>query len=720
MTTKIKSGVIAAGAIDATALADNSITIGHLDCSDGTNGQVLTTDGSGTLSFADGGVDGIVSSADATAITIDSSEKVGIGTTSPSDRLHVVGKARIQRATNANLNLISDNNTGANPYVVGTNSDTFFIQNQASSGFGTGGNFIQYNEGGSLQLMGVNYIDSSGNVGIGTDSPAEILHVSDTSTAGAVGLRAENSEGHVNFTTNGGGFQFETGASGAVSVIDSSGNMGIGTTSPDMQLEVAGASATAGTFKLSGRPDWTSGGGQVHIGSIYGENLGAGVNTTRIKLDGDDTSGSMRFYTANSGTLTSAMYIDSNQDITMSGTISSGAITSSGASTFSSNVNIDGELRLDSRGDGGDGDNVLAFKDSDGNYSIRHNVNDNNGNYSISLGYSGIGSGQYEVTGDGVGKLLFGGHGIDGSISLNAATTGTAGNNISFSMGLLVDHNAVRVGASANGTGLQDGEGTKVFDSSGNAFATSYSTATQEVITSGNNLTNIAKILGNSSSGGTTTFDVGRGDVYFESNGNSNANGAGITLRTSDNPTSGSIFEVRSSGQACRFFSGQSITTAGINPFYVGAPTTGGEYVASNYAIKLGDNGNIICEGTLTENGTVSDIRKKEHIEPIDNAVERLQKIKGITFSYKNKPEENRLMGVIAQDLLKDDILKLAVYDHEDFKLQDDDPLKNTYAVRYNHLTAILIEAVKEQQQQIDELKAENDALRARIEVLEG
>lgn len=81
MTTKIKSGVIAAGAVDASALSDNSITIAHLNCSDGTNGQVLSTDGSGTLSFTDmtGGVDGIVSSADATAITIDSSENVAIG-----------------------------------------------------------------------------------------------------------------------------------------------------------------------------------------------------------------------------------------------------------------------------------------------------------------------------------------------------------------------------------------------------------------------------------------------------------------------------------------------------------------------------------------------------------------------------------------------------------------------------------------------------------------
>src|SRR6056300_79350 len=42
MTTKIKSGVI----------GDNVVGITQLNVSDGTNGQVLTTDGSGTLSFS--------------------------------------------------------------------------------------------------------------------------------------------------------------------------------------------------------------------------------------------------------------------------------------------------------------------------------------------------------------------------------------------------------------------------------------------------------------------------------------------------------------------------------------------------------------------------------------------------------------------------------------------------------------------------------------------
>ena len=212
---------------------------------------------------------------------------------------------------------------------------------------------------------------------------------------------------------------------------------------------------------------------------------------------------------------------------------------------------------------------------------------------------------------------------------------------------------------------------------------------------------------GNIDLDGTTTFNNGRGDVYFENNASSNPDGAGITLRPSTNPTNGSVFDIRRSGGASRLWVGNNLFSAGSGNFFVGTPALGNEYDATDYEIKLNRNGNIVCEGTVTENGTVSDIRKKEHIEPIDNAVERLQKIKGITFSYKNKPEENRLMGVIAQDLLEDDILKLAVYDHEDFKLQDDDPLKNTYAVRYNHLTAILIEAVKEQQQQIDTLKTE-------------
>src|SRR5210317_1231898 len=245
MTTKIKSGVIAAGAVDANALSDNSITIAHLNCSDGTNGQVLTTNGSGTLSFTDmtGGVDGIVSSADATAITIDSSEKVGLNKVPSTWHLDV---------------------NSSDVYVAsfdGSNDKGVIINSEADSG----------------DIIG--YSNS-------------------TSTYNPLNIR---------------------GATGVGLYIDTSNRVGIGTSNPDVKLEVAGASGSSSIFKLSGRPDWTSGDGQYNVGNIYGENLGAGVNTTRIKLDGDDVSGSMRFYTAASGTLQPALVLNNTQDATFYG-----------------------------------------------------------------------------------------------------------------------------------------------------------------------------------------------------------------------------------------------------------------------------------------------------------------------------------------------------------------------------------------------------------------
>jgi hypothetical protein len=50
--TKITADNLAANAITSASIADNSIGITQLNVSDGTNGQVLTTNGSGTLSFS--------------------------------------------------------------------------------------------------------------------------------------------------------------------------------------------------------------------------------------------------------------------------------------------------------------------------------------------------------------------------------------------------------------------------------------------------------------------------------------------------------------------------------------------------------------------------------------------------------------------------------------------------------------------------------------------
>ena len=76
--------------IDGTLETDN-LTVGG---SQGSDGQVLTSTGSGVAwEDASGGVAGISSSADATAITIDSSERVAIGQTDASNAKLVINGA---------------------------------------------------------------------------------------------------------------------------------------------------------------------------------------------------------------------------------------------------------------------------------------------------------------------------------------------------------------------------------------------------------------------------------------------------------------------------------------------------------------------------------------------------------------------------------------------------------------------------------------------------
>src|SRR5210317_1997965 len=85
MTTKIKSGVI----------GDNVVGITQLNVSDGTNGQVLITDGAGTLSFStiSGYTDSDVETyLNTSEIYIDATNnRLGIGAASPTEKLSVLG-----------------------------------------------------------------------------------------------------------------------------------------------------------------------------------------------------------------------------------------------------------------------------------------------------------------------------------------------------------------------------------------------------------------------------------------------------------------------------------------------------------------------------------------------------------------------------------------------------------------------------------------------------
>ena len=112
---------------------------------------------------------------------------------------------------------------------------------------------------------------------------------------------------------------------------------------------------------------------------------------------------------------------------------------------------------------------------------------------------------------------------------------------------------------------------------------------------------------------------------------------------------------------------------------------------------KVDSGGNFIAQGNVTAYGSVSDIRRKENVEIIPDALDKLKTLDGITFNFKDRPKE-RMTGVIAQQVEK--ILPEAVYETTTMENEE------TKAVHYGNMVGLLIEAIKEQQQQIDELKA--------------
>ena len=86
-----------------------------------------------------------------------------------------------------------------------------------------------------------------------------------------------------------------------------------------------------------------------------------------------------------------------------------------------------------------------------------------------------------------------------------------------------------------------------------------------------------------------------------------------------------------------------------------------------------------------------SDVRKKTNIKTIENSLSKVNKLRGVEF---NKISNNKKsIGVIAQEIEK--IIPEVVHTDE-----------NGYkSVAYGNITGLLIEAVKELKQEIEELK---------------
>jgi hypothetical protein len=133
-------------------------------------------------------------------------------------------------------------------------------------------------------------------------------------------------------------------------------------------------------------------------------------------------------------------------------------------------LDLDGHIRIDRLGGAAD-EIAMVFEDSGGDDTIFHTVNDGQGNYCIMVGVDG--AAEYVATGDGASKILMQGHSATGEMSMNAAAVGTAGNTVSFNIGLSIDaaDGKLRIGNPGDSTGLDGGAGFTIANTSGNLYA---------------------------------------------------------------------------------------------------------------------------------------------------------------------------------------------------------------------------------------------------------
>ena len=115
-----------------------------------------------------------------------------------------------------------------------------------------------------------------------------------------------------------------------------------------------------------------------------------------------------------------------------------------------------------------------------------------------------------------------------------------------------------------------------------------------------------------------------------------------------------------------------------------------GGWSASPNRFQMDMSGNLTMSGDVT---AYSDARVKENIATIENALNKVLALRGVSYNRIDSDDKKTKIGVIAQETLP--IVPEVVN-------QDNDGMFN---VSYGNLAGLFIEAIKEQQKEIEELK---------------
>ena len=634
---------IANNAITSTQLADNAVTATKIP-----DGTQLTLGATTIAGFTSTGID---DNADATAIRIDSSERVGIG------RVPSLTNSKLEVGGADNVSLINVEASGA------------------TAGIGIGSSKMKFYYGGAekMTLDGSGNLAATGTLGVsnGTASLPSLTFAGDTNTGLFLGAadqlnfaiggqdKAFFSATQLNVTGNGvyNGTNLKiTTTEGTANDRSGAGFLANGSSTDSSRYAIMWLDADNGAFGTGDSGTY-----------FYIQKTGGAGHVQFIQQDDADV-----FFTTNGAHKRLMIKNDGKIGIGVdapAGMLHVGKHTSSVASIFEGN---------------GNGDTVpvqLKVKANNGT-TTTHGLYGNAGSAStdntITLGANGTTG----LTIDNLGNLKSsqtGGHvqidnGVGVTVRETMAATGHAWQANTYNV---LSAGAVSIGSDSS--------------NSSHMWWNTYDTGSKYNVSTGYGADMyLAKSTGD--------FVIRMGSV------NAASNGAAQTLTEAFKITKNGIVSIGNSatGAATDFI---IMPTAKLY-LDAGGDTYISEDAANQMAFFTGGakrfaliGGAGFFSGTVTASHSFSDERLKENITVIPNALDKIKTLRGITFTRKSDGSSGT--GLIAQELEK--VLPDAVYETKTMSDDDDTEYK---AITYEVTVGLLVEGIKEQQTIIDDLKA--------------
>ena len=628
-------------------------------------------------------------------------------TTAPAIlRLHRTGATNAADAVLGQLEFFNQDGSNDGPNVSAKITGSTHTSN------GAGGNLRFFTHDASEGGEGSDPVErvritGTGLVGIGTTSPGEELHIATTGGATA-GIQIGTAGGTVDrdykiLVSSSAGSLFIQDATASVNriALDSSGNVGIGTTAPSTLLQLEGQNTqTVTNNALRFKDIDTAVGVGQSVGVIEFETADpsnqAGVNAKiNVIYAGTGGGSEMVFQTGLAGSLEDRLYIEDSATVFNEGSLDRDFRVESDANTHALFVDA-GSSRV----------GILTASPSEALHVT--------GRSRINSLYLGEVSGSTDIVQGTSGNLYLTSTGSNITLGSSEAVFNEAGANLDFRVESDGDTHMLFVDADENAIGIGDtaprdgswgnSTDTRQLSIEANAFSVLHLKATDTI----------------------TRWAIGAGggklySAYDDLNGLHH-----LTHTASEsvvNDGGGNLdFRIESDSEANQFYIdgqhgfvsiGKSTSAAGTNGLHIGSngesaviSSTGSNNTWHSYSTSTNSYNFIVgANGTISyvSLNSLSDEREKTNIVDLPLGLETIKELRPRQFDWISDDQDNNVYGFIAQEV--EQVLPSVVGNY----MKDEDTERKS--IKHIQLISILTKAMQEQQTIIERLEARITAL---------